>query len=140
MRISDWSSDVCSSDLRWVNDPDDQKNKAEFYPLLGKDVLVGQYIAEHSGHSRGATLDLTLMQCDDRGENCEPLDMGTGFDYFGELAHTDSPNVTAAQRRNRHLLRDAMQGQGFANYADEWWHYTLRPEPDPHQAYDFPLR
>ncbi|HEY9541070.1 MAG TPA: serine hydrolase [Luteimonas sp.] len=126
--------------MRWVNDPDDQKNKAEFYPLLGKDVLVGQYIAEHSGHSRGATLDLTLMQCDDRGENCEPLDMGTGFDYFGELAHTDSPNVTAAQRRNRHLLRDAMQGQGFANYADEWWHYTLRPEPDPHTAYDFPLR
>src|SRR3546814_5424690 len=122
--------------MRWVNDPDDQKNKAEFYPLLGKDVLVGQYIAEHSGHSRGATLDLTLMQCDDRGENCEPLDMGTGFDYFGELAHTDSPNVTAAQRRNRHLLRDAMQGQGFANYADEWWHYTLRPEHDPHTAHD----
>src|SRR3546814_4150755 len=94
-----------------------QKNKAEFYPLLGKDVLVGQYIAEHSGHSRGATLDLTLMQCDDRGENCEPLDMGTGFDYFGELAYTDSPNVTAAQRRNRHLQRHAMPGQGFAYYA-----------------------
>src|SRR3546814_7326174 len=119
MRISDWSSDVCSSDL---------------------DVLVGQYIAEHSGHSRGATLDLTLMQCDDRGENCEPLDMGTGFAYFGELAHTDSPNVTAAQRRNRPLLRDAMQGESFANSDDEWWHYTLRPEPDPPTAYDFTLR
>ena len=126
--------------MRWVSDPDDLKNKAEFYPLLGKDALVGQYIAEHSGHSRGATLDLTLMQCDANGGNCEPLDMGTGFDYFGELAHTDSPNVTAAQRRNRHLLRDAMQAQGFSNYADEWWHYTLRPEPDPHTAYDFPLR
>lgn len=126
--------------MRWAQDPDDVTNKAEFYPLLGKDALVGQYIAEHSGHSRGATLDLTMMQCDAGGNDCTPLDMGTGFDYFGELAHTDSPNVSAAQRDNRHLLRAAMQAQGFSNYADEWWHYTLRPEPDPHTAYDFPLR
>lgn len=126
--------------MRWARDPGALDNKAEFYPLLDKDALVPQYIAEHSGHSRGATLDLTLMQCSEDGGNCEPLDMGTGFDYFGELAHTDSPNVTDAQRRNRHLLRDAMQAQGFSNYADEWWHYTLRPEPDPETAYDFPLR
>ena len=126
--------------MRWARNPDALDNKAEFYPLLDKDALVPQYIAEHSGHSRGATLDLTLLQCDDQGGNCNPLDMGTGFDYFGELAHTDSPNVTATQRSNRHLLRDAMQAQGFSNYADEWWHYTLRPEPDPDTAYDFPLR
>jgi D-alanyl-D-alanine dipeptidase len=125
---------------RWVRDPHDQRNKAEFYPTLDKSQLMPGYIAEHSGHSRGATLDLTLMQCDDSGVGCEPLDMGTGFDYFGELAHTGSPNVSAAQRGNRHLLRDAMQAQGFVNYADEWWHYTLRPEPDPRTAYDFPLR
>ena len=126
--------------MRWAKDPDALANKAEFYPLLDKDKLVPQYIAEHSGHSRGATLDLTLMQCDDAGADCEPLDMGTGFDYFGELAHTDSPNATAAQRSNRHLLRDAMRAQGFSNYSDEWWHYTLKPEPDPGTAYDFPLR
>lgn len=126
--------------MRWARDPDALDNKAEFYPLLGKDALVPQYIAEHSGHSRGATLDLTMMQCNGGGEDCEPLDMGTGFDYFGELAHTGSPNVTAVQRGHRYLLRDAMQAQGFGNYADEWWHYTLRPEPDPRTAYDFPLR
>jgi len=125
---------------RWVRDPQDQRNKTEFYPTLDKNQLMPGYIAEHSGHSRGATLDLTVMQCDGNDEDCEPLDMGTGFDYFGELAHTDSPNVNAAQRGNRHLLRDAMQAQGFGNYADEWWHYTLRPEPDPRTAYDFPLR
>src|SRR3546814_20702520 len=45
--------------MRWVNDPEDQKNKAEFYPLLGKEVLGGQYSAKPSGHSRGATLALT---------------------------------------------------------------------------------
>jgi D-alanyl-D-alanine dipeptidase len=126
--------------MRWARDPADLRNKAEFYPLLDKTELVPGYIAEHSGHSRGATLDLTMEQCDADGQRCEPLDMGTGFDYFGELAHTDSPSVTAAQRANRHRLRDAMQAQGFANYVDEWWHYTLKPEPAPGIAYDFPVR
>lgn len=126
--------------MRWARDPDDVRNKAEFYPLLDKTALVPGYIAEHSGHSRGATLDLTIEQCDAGGGRCEPLDMGTGFDYFGELAHTDSPHVTDAQRGNRHRLREAMQAQGFENYVDEWWHYTLKPEPDPGIAYDFPVR
>src|SRR5690606_18534166 len=53
--------------MRWVRDPDALDNKTEFYALLDKGVLVGQYIAEHSGHSLGATLDLTLMQCDGHG-------------------------------------------------------------------------
>jgi D-alanyl-D-alanine dipeptidase len=126
--------------MRWARDPGDQRNKAEFYPALDKRALVPQYIAEHSGHSRGATLDLTLLQCDARDEHCEALDMGTGFDYFGTLAHTDVPQATAAQRANRHRLRDAMAGQGFDNYIDEWWHYTLQPEPTPDTAYDFPVR
>lgn len=124
--------------MRWARDPEALEGKAEFYPELDKSALVPQYIAEHSGHSRGATLDLTLDRCDPGG--CTPLDMGTGFDWFGERAHTDSPLVTGAQRGNRHLLRDAMQAEGFVNYADEWWHYTLRPEPDPGTAYDFPVR
>lgn len=126
--------------MRWARDPLDQRNKAEFYPDLDKRALVPQYIAEHSGHSRGATVDLTVMQCDGQGEHCAPLDMGTGFDFFGERAHTDSPSVTAGQRANRHRLRDAMQAQGFRNYADEWWHYTLQPESTPHLAYDVPVR
>ena len=126
--------------MRGARDPADLRNKAEFYPLLDKSALVPGYIAEHSGHSRGATIDLTIEQCDAAGGHCEPLDMGTGFDYFGELAHTDSPGATDVQRANRHLLRDAMQAQGFENYADEWWHYTLRPEPDSGTAYDFPVR
>ncbi len=66
--------------------------------------------------------------------------MGTQFDVFGEIAHTDSPSVTSLQRANRHRLRDAMAAQGFVNYPDEWWHYTLQPEPTPKTAYDFPVR
>ncbi|WP_277928877.1 M15 family metallopeptidase [Luteimonas aquatica] len=125
--------------MRWAGDARDQARKAEFYPELDKSRLVPQYIAERSGHSRGATVDLTLLRCD-AGGSCMPMDMGTGFDYFGELAHTDSPNATPEQRGNRHALRAAMEREGFRNYPDEWWHYTLAPEPSPETAYDFPVR
>ena len=125
--------------MRWVEDPNDLVTKARHYPDLEKSDLPGVYIGRVSGHSRGATLDLTLLQCDAQAANCKPLDMGTDFDFFGARANTDSPEVNATQRRNRHLLRDAMAAQGFRNYAMEWWHYTYQPEPTPGTLYDVPL-
>jgi D-alanyl-D-alanine dipeptidase len=124
--------------VEWANDPDDQRTKSAFYPRLDKRALLGDYIAPTSGHSRGATLDLTLMRCD--GEKCAPLDMGTDFDFFDTRANTDSPEVTAAQRAHRELLREAMEKEGFRNYPMEWWHYTLQPEPSKDVAYDFPVK
>lgn len=125
--------------VAWAGDLEDQRSKPRFYPGLDKRELLGDYIAERSGHSRGATLDLTLLTCDASGA-CVPLDMGTEFDFFDVRANTDSPLVDAAQRANRHRLRDAMAGHGFENYALEWWHYTLQPEPAPLQAFDVPIR
>lgn len=125
--------------VRWVNDPADLRTKAVHYPDLDKSELLGGYIAAVSGHSRGATVDLTALRCDAHDNDCEPLDMGTEFDFFGTRAHTDSPEVTATQRVNRHLLRDAMEAQGFRNYTMEWWHYTLNPEPTPTTIYDVPV-
>jgi D-alanyl-D-alanine dipeptidase len=67
-----------------------------------------------SGHSRGATVDLDLMECDDTGVACTPLDMGTHFDFFDTLANTDSKQATDVQRANRHRLRDAMEVEGLS--------------------------
>lgn len=125
--------------MRWAADPSDQRTKRVHYPNLDKASLVGDYISPTSGHSRGATVDLTLLECAARGR-CRPLDMGTGFDLFDPLANTDSPRATSAQRGHRHRLRTAMQAAGFRNYPLEWWHYTLDPEPDPATAYDVPVR
>lgn len=125
--------------VRWMADPTDLLAKDEFYPDLDKSQLSGVYIAPVSGHSRGATIDLTLLQCDAQGGNCQPLDMGTGFDFFGPRAHTDSPEVTSQQRVHRNLLRAAMQAQGFVNLPEEWWHYRLNPEPSPQMYYDVPI-
>ena len=89
--------------VEWSEDLQDQQTKARHYPNLDKRELMGEYISATSGHSRGATLDLTLLQCT-QGE-CEPLDMGTDFDLFDASANTDSPLVTEAQHANRQRLK-----------------------------------
>jgi D-alanyl-D-alanine dipeptidase len=125
--------------VRWAHDLADTHTKAEHYPRLDKRVLLGDYIAPVSGHSRGGTADLTMEQCDARG-HCEELDMGTPFDFFDVRAHTDTPDVTPQQHANRLLLRKAMEREGFRNYPLEWWHYTWADEPTPHTIYDVPVK
>lgn len=126
----------------WAGDLSDQSTKAAYYPRLDKRALLGDYISPTSGHSRGATLDLTLMRCASASDpgSCTPLDMGTPFDYFDVSAHTDWPGASPAQREHRQRLVAAMAGEGFVNYPLEWWHYTYKPEPTPDTAYDFPIR
>mgnify|MGYP003064059550 CR=1 FL=1 len=122
----------------WANDPLELSRKTAQYPGIDKPQLLGGYIAETSGHSRGATVDLGLLDC--RSGTCVDVDMGTDFDYFGPEAHTDTAQITTTQYNNRQRLLVAMQAQGFKNYPLEWWHYTLYPEPDPLTAYDVPVR
>jgi D-alanyl-D-alanine dipeptidase len=124
--------------VAWAHDLSDQRTKAEHYPNVDKSRLLGPYIAETSGHSRGATLDLGLLRC--VANACAPLDMGTKFDLFDPRANTDNPHITAEQRANRQLLLDAMKKRGFVNYPMEWWHFTFKPEPTPTTAYDVPVR
>lgn len=124
--------------MRWVGEDADPAIQARYHPNLPKTALRGEYIAPLSGHSRGATVDLTLLECGPDGD-CRPLDMGTPFDFFDPRANTDSPQVTAAQRANRDRLRAAMERHGFRNYPQEWWHYTLDPEPSTRTYYDVPV-
>ncbi|MET9884017.1 M15 family metallopeptidase [Streptomyces sp. NPDC006430] len=123
--------------VRWAADLHDQSAKAEFYPNVDKARLIPDgYIAERSGHSRGSTVDVTLVRLlPFRG----PVDMGTPFDRFDPLSHTDEPRVTGAARANRQLLKRALDAQGFVNLAEEWWHFTLRPEAFPDSSFDFPV-
>lgn len=125
--------------MRWLDEADDPRTRAVYYPTLEKSLLRGTYIAPQSGHSRGATVDLTLLACDADDAACAPLDMGTPFDFFGSRAHTDSDEVDAAQRANRHALRAAMAAEGFVNLPEEWWHFRLQPEPTPGIYYDVPV-
>ena len=122
--------------MNWALDAQDTKMKEYFYPELEKDVLFPQgYIMEHSGHSRGSTIDLTLFDMKTEKE----VDMGGTFDYFGELSHPDYTDITEEQYANRMILRDAMMNHGFKPLAEEWWHFTLENEPYPDTYFTFPV-
>ena len=122
--------------MNWALDTDDVRMKAYFYPELDKEVLFPQgYIAEHSGHSRGSTVDLTLFDMTTERE----VDMGGTFDYFGELSHPDYTGITDEQYANRMLLREVMLKHGFKPLDEEWWHFTLADEPYPDTYFTFPI-
>ena len=122
--------------MRWALDFGDVRMKPYFYPELEKDVLFPLgYIAEHSGHSRGSTVDLTLFDMTTEKE----VDMGGTFDYFGELSHPDYTDITPEQYANRMLLREAMIRHGFRPLVEEWWHFTLDTEPYPDTYFTFPV-
>lgn len=122
--------------MRWTTLPDDEQSRAAYYPHVAKSALVPEgYIAEKSGHSRGSTLDLALANSDG-----DLLDMGTPWDYFDPSSWTESPAVSTSARRNRLLLRGMMERHGFQNYAQEWWHFTLRNEPLPDTYLDLPVK
>ena len=120
--------------VRWANVVDDTLTKAIFYPDITKDRLFPEgYIAERSGHSRGSTIDLTLLDMQTGIE----LDMGSPFDFFGVISHHDTDLITPEQTENRLILKTAMEKAGFRPYAEEWWHYTLDNEPFPETYFDF---
>ena len=122
--------------VNWAKDPADTRMKEYFYPDLKKDVLFPQgYIAEHSGHSRGSTVDLTLFDMKTEKE----ADIGGTFDFFGIQSHPDYKDITDAQYDNRMILRDAMTSHGFKPLEEEWWHFTLENEPFPDTYFTFPI-
>ncbi|MEM1155337.1 MAG: M15 family metallopeptidase [Pseudomonadota bacterium] len=124
--------------VQWAEDLEDVQTKAAYYPDVQKSQLIPEgYIAARSSHSRGSTVDLTLISTRD-GENT-PLDMGSPFDYFGPESWPDYPDLSAEQRANRMLLQSVMKRHGFASYAQEWWHFTLQAEPFPQRYFDFPI-
>ena len=122
---------------QWSEEAGATEMKPYFYPDLDKTSLFASgYIAERSGHSRGSTVDLTLVDLTDGRE----VDMGSGFDLFDERSHAEyTAGLTEEQIRHRRLLRETMLSHGFRPLAEEWWHFTLADEPYPDTYFDFPI-
>lgn len=121
--------------VAWSQAEEDHTTKAEFYPALEKTQLFPMgYIARKSGHSRGSTIDLTLLDA-----SGVPVDMGGGFDLMDGISHHNAPGLTPEQERNRRTLCAVMAWAGFAPYECEWWHYRLMKEPWPDCYFDFDI-
>ncbi|MGZ0711989.1 M15 family metallopeptidase (plasmid) [Coraliomargarita sp. W4R53] len=125
---------------RWAANPGDERMKQAFYPNVDTSRLFADgYIAARSGHSRGSTVDLTLVEASTGRE----VWMGTPFDFFGLASHHgagDAEGVSAEAAANRLILHDAMIAADFVPLPEEWWHYTLANEPHPDTYFDFPVR
>ena len=120
----------------WGLEDQDVRMKPYFYPGLQKQELFSQgYIAKRSSHSRGSTVDLTLLDMATGKE----LDMGGPFDLFSEVSHSNYRGITEEQYENRMKLRHAMLRGGFLPINCEWWHFTLEHEPYPDTYFDFPV-
>lgn len=136
--------------VRWGEDVQDQAKKWYYYPRISKaDVFELDYVAKRSGHSRGSTVDLTIIQdgkslhdvyVTDRtlldGFTIKFLDdgtvdMGSSFDLFDVASHTDSDCIAPEYKKMRIYLKNVMEKHGFVNYPEEWWHFTLKNEPYP---------
>jgi len=123
--------------MEWARDKDDTLMKQEFYPEIAKKNLFQLgYIATKSGHSRGSTVDLTMINVSD----CENVDMGGSYDFFGEISHHNTTQISEQQKKNREILRLTMRKYGFRSYSEEWWHYTYDMEPYPATYFDFPVK
>ena len=146
--------------VQWAERLNADRMKAEFYPRVDKSQLFEDgYIAARSGHSRGSTVDLTLVRLPAAPQPVwrpsmglvpcfapyrqrfpdNSVDMGTGYDCFDTLSHTLDPRIKPKAHQNRLMLKSILEAVGFINYANEWWHYTLADEPFPNRYFDFPV-
>lgn len=126
--------------IRWAHELEDTKTKNRFYPdVQKKNLFKEDYIAARSGHTRGSTVDLTIIAVAANGAG-QDIDMGTGFDLFSPKSWPTSLQMSGGQRAHRMLLRVLMTRHGFLPYAQEWWHFTLKDEPYPDTYFDFPVQ
>jgi len=123
--------------MRWAADLNDEVKKNQYYPNVEKANLFRDgYISERSGHSRGSTVDLTLIELD----HGEELDMGSPWDYFDPISWSSSNFVSVEQKENRNILRDVMLMNGFLPLPEEWWPFTLENEPYQETYFDFVIK
>jgi D-alanyl-D-alanine dipeptidase len=122
--------------VRWAKVLNDTLMKQEYYPNVPKRALFKHgYIASKSGHTRGSTVDITLINL----KTGKELDMGSVYDFFGEESHPYYKKINEHQKKNRFLLRKVMLENGFYPYDSEWWHFTLKNEPHPKTYFNFPI-
>ena len=147
--------------VEWMNDKNNTKRKKFNYPYIEKKIdMKDIYINSVSGHSRGSTIDLSIIDknkillkesiYEERTfngkiypfNNDNTIDCGTSFDLMdpASWSFNNKYDFTEEQKNNRKFIRDIMESEGFKVLDEEWWHFTLKNEPYPDQYFDFEIQ
>ena len=147
--------------IAWSKQPEPSPTQKEFFPNFKKpELFANRYIAEKSGHTRGSTLDLTIIPIPvptqaiyRKGQklfSCyaplsvrfkdNSIDMGTGYDCLDKTANPGNHSINKIAQRNRVRLQKLMEKHGFQISDTEWWHFTLINEPFPESYFNFIIK
>ncbi len=150
--------------VKWMNDESDLLRKKYHYPYVTKEEMKGVYVATKSGHSKGSTVDITLIKTGKSIQKVSTkkvrvfdgkeyplldhgtIDCGSSFDLMDPLSHGNDPRLDVIDseggynyKENRDLIKNVMTEAGFKVLEEEWWHFTLKNEPYPNNYFDFPV-
>jgi D-alanyl-D-alanine dipeptidase len=144
--------------VEWRSDPE-QKMKERYYPRVEKSQCFELgYIAERSTHTRGSTVDLSIIELGKSPHEIiaskralkdgfeiiflddGTVDMGCSFDLFDTASHYSNDLISQEHKERRKYLKETMEACGFEPYAGEWWHFKLKDEPFPDKYFNFPVK
>ena len=86
---------------------------------MAETFVADPYNGIGSGHQACCAIDISL--CDKDGNE---FDMGTACQEICENSNTWAPGISDAAKKNRKILVDALESEGFINYSSEWWHFS----------------
>lgn len=75
-----------------------------------------------SRHNRGCAIDLTIINL----KTGKDLNMPTAYDSFAAAASPDYKNLPEDVIKNRDLLINVMERNGFRVLDNEWWHFDFK--------------
>ncbi len=78
--------------------------------------------SQGSRHNRGCAVDLSMYEL----ATGKIVQMPSEYDEMTERAHINYSCATPEAKDLREMLRSAMEGEGFAVYEPEWWHYDYK--------------
>ena len=146
--------------VEWMLDTKDMIRKKYHYPYIKeKKDMMDIYISSRSGHSRGSTVDLSIIEINKEllvesiyeerqfngtiypFNNDNTIDCGTSFDLMDPASWADNNTIafTEEQKKNRQFIREVMESVGFIIIPEEWWHFTLSNEPYSETYFDFEI-
>lgn len=85
--------------------------------------IAGIFVAstpDTAGHLSGAAIDIILVDTD-----FNPVDMGVPYVHAGPESAIGYTGLSEAAIRNRKILLEVMEQNGFANYPYEYWHFSM---------------